>query len=107
MTFLKKTSSNGLDDVIIGTRWIVTGTDDEGNSGEFHGASPFNLNKIDPDNFIPYEELTEEIILGWVQKDFDEENYKNHVDAQIQKQIEAKKASVVIVDENSFPWLSK
>lgn len=104
LTALKKTSENGINDAIIGTKWTVTGTDSDGFSGVFYGASPFNLNKIDPDNFIPYEELTEEIVLSWVQRDFEEENYKKHIDSQIQRQIDEQKAVVINIDETSFPW---
>lgn len=103
LTGLKKTSGNNLSDVIVQTYWKVTGADEDGDSGEFSGATPFNLSEVDPNNFTAYENLTEEIILGWIQAVV-VDSYKDHVDEQIQKQIDLAKNPVVEVSNGSFPW---
>ena len=103
LTGLKKTSGNNLSDVVVQTYWTLTGTDSDGDSGTFSGATPFDLNKVDPASFTSYESLTEGIILSWVQ-DVVVGSYKDHVDQQIQKQIDAKKTPVVEVKEGDFPW---
>lgn len=100
---LKKTNTSDLSDVVIGTRWELTGTDEDGISGTFYGATPFSLNKVDPNNFTPYEQLTQEQVLDWI-KGFVTDKYKEHVESQIQKQIDAIKNPSNEVEDRSFPW---
>jgi hypothetical protein len=94
-----------LNDIIVQTHWECIGTDDDGNSGTFNGATPFDPDQIDPDNFTTYENLTEEQILGWIQDVVNTNpGYKTHIDGQIQKHIDAIVRPVVDVPENEFPW---
>ncbi len=105
---LSKTSGNDLDDVIIGTRWECTGTDDSDNvSGTFVGATPFKLDSVDPDNFKPYSELTEEDVLGWIKhyaSGSANTSYWSHITERIQKAIDVKRNVVKNVDEFDLPW---
>lgn len=100
---LKKTSTADFNDIIVGTQWELTGTDEDGDSGTFHGATPFKAEDVDGDGFITYEELTEEAVLGWI-KAVVVGSYKDHIDEQIMKQIRGKKNPVVEVNSGSFPW---
>ena len=59
ITQLTKQNSGDIDNVIVGTRWEVTGTDEDGYEGTFTGATPFQLNTVDINSFTPYEALTE------------------------------------------------
>jgi hypothetical protein len=83
---------------IIQTYWTKTGTDEEGNEGTFAGATPFTSSSIDPDTFVPFNQLTEEIVLGWIQAVV-VGNYEEHVNAQIQKQIDSQR-----IIEEPLPW---
>jgi hypothetical protein len=83
---------------IIQTYWTKTGIDDEKNEGVFFGATPFNPDEIDHDSFVSFAQLTEEIVIGWIQAVV-VGNYEEHVNAQIQKQIDLKK-----VKEEVLPW---
>ncbi len=103
LTSLKKTSNLTLSNVIIQTYWQVTGTDEDGDDGTFSGATPFDISKVDPENFIAWNDLTEETVLGWIKEQV-VDGYKEHVDQQIQKQIDSKKSIVVEVSGNDFPW---
>ena len=103
LTGLKKTSGNDLSDVVVQTYWTLTGTDGDNNSGTFSGATPFDLSKVDTENFTAYEDLTEATILDWI-KAVVVGGYKDHVDEQIQKQIDGKKNPVVEVNSGDFPW---
>ena len=85
---------------IIQTYWAKTGTDEEGNEGTFVGATPFTSSSIDPDTFVPFNQLTEEIVLGWIQAVV-VGNYELHVNTQIQKQIDSKK-----IKDEPLPWAS-
>ena len=43
------------------------GTDENDNEGTFSGATPFTSTTMPAgDTFIPYNQLTEEIVLGWI-----------------------------------------
>jgi hypothetical protein len=103
ITSLKKTTDGDLSNVVVQSTWTCTGTDEDGDSGTFNGATPFPLSSVDPATFIPYEDLTEADVLGWIQAVV-VGGYKDHVDAQINKQIALEKDPVVNVPEGDFPW---
>jgi hypothetical protein len=100
---LKKADVNDLPGVIVQTHWTCTGTDEDGDEGVFNGATPFDPAEVDPENYTAYEDLTEAQVLGWIQGVV-VGGYKDHVDQQIVKQIEAKKAAIEEVAEGQFPW---
>ena len=103
ITSLKKTTDGNISNVVVQTYWTCTGTDADGDSGTFNGATPFPLSDVDPDNFIPYEQLTEADVLSWIQAVV-VGAYKEHIDAQIMKQIALIKDPVVEVPSNELPW---
>jgi hypothetical protein len=83
---------NELTDVVVHVRWKKTGTDDKGTTGEFVGATPLTASS---GSFTPYEDLTKEQILEWIQN-IVVGSYEQHVNEQIQKQITKK----------NDPWLN-
>lgn len=66
ITGIKKTSTPSLNDVIVQTYWKKIGTDENGNEGSFAGATPFDLSSVNPENFVAFEDLTEEQVLSWI-----------------------------------------
>lgn len=97
--------STQLTDIIVQTYWECTGTDESGNSGTFNGATPFNPDQIDPQNFTTYENLTEAQVLGWIQDVVNNNpGYKTHIDEVIQKQIDAIVRPMVEVSGDNLPW---
>ena len=104
LTSLKKIDKHGLEEAIFQTYWKKIGTDEDGNEGEFTGATPFDVSKVDPNNYIPYNELTEELVLSWI-KSAVIDDYEKHVNAQIQKAIDAKKYTAVEVAADIMPWI--
>lgn len=107
---LKKQNSNDFDNVIIGTRWKVTGTDEDGVHGSFIGATPFDLSTVDPNNFTPYESLTEEQVLTWVKNTVSgsnsSTNYFGHIKERIESEIYNKRYAVQDVNDLDLPWQS-
>jgi len=102
VTGLRKVESvNGLENVVIGTRWEKIGTDEDGNEGKFNGATPFKPSEIDPDNFIDWDNLSEEVVLSWI-KPVVVGSYQEHVNEQIAKQIRDKRSPVS--DIQHMPW---
>jgi hypothetical protein len=101
---LKKTGVANLNNVIIGTQWELKGTDADGNFAFFHGATPFRAEEVDPNNFIDYNSLTEETVLGWI-KPAVTGGYWDHVNEQILKEIDSKKNPVEDVYGENLPWI--
>jgi hypothetical protein len=94
-----------LNDIIVQTYWECTGTDAEGNSGTFHGATPFEPDQVDPDNFTAYENLTEAQVIGWIQDVVNtNDSYKEHIDRQIRTQIDAIVRPTEEVNADALPW---
>ena len=106
---LKKMNSGSYEDIIFGTNWSVTGTDDDGNTGAFTGATPFRADEVNPDEYIPFNELNSEIVLGWIKHSVSSSffnSYWPHIEGQIKKQIDETKYQVTNVDSMSFPWVT-
>lgn len=107
ITGLKKQNSDNLSDVIIGTNWLVTATDEDGHTGAFNGATPFKLSEVDPNNFTPFSELTQTQVLGWIQNTVSGSaptSYWGHIMDRINEQIQQKRYVVGEVTENNLPW---
>jgi hypothetical protein len=109
VTAIKKATSGDINNAIIGTNWKVICTDEDGNTGEFSGATPFDLNAIDTENFIEYQNLTETQVLDWIKNTVSgssSTNYWNHIQGQMDKQIDKTKLSYVEVGNSDLPWSS-
>jgi hypothetical protein len=91
------------DNVIINVMWTVTGTDEEGIEGTFLGGTPLTVNDIDPVTFVPYDQLTQELVLSWVQPIvINNEQFWAHINEKIEAQILAKKEKVN--PDIPLPW---
>lgn len=106
----KAVNVDDLSDVIIGTQWKVTAIDENGNSGSFDGATPFKASDVDPNNFTPFEELTEEQVLSWIKGvvsgSNSSTNYWEHISGQIEKQIVKNTQIHVELQSGDLPWAS-
>jgi hypothetical protein len=103
LTGLKKGNTESAQDVVIGTRWELTGTDEDGISGTFSGATPFKLENVEFHNFVPYQDLDQDTVIGWIQAEV-VGGYKDHVEQKILAQIEAVKNEIKDVQAAEFPW---
>jgi len=104
---LRKVSTNDINDAIIGTQWRVVATNADGVTGQFDGATPFDLHTIDTGSFTPFEELTEEQVLGWIKDVVSgsaSTSYWTHINQQITKQISEKTNIVTEVGTYDLPW---
>jgi hypothetical protein len=89
-----------LPNAICQTYWKKIGTDEDGNEGSFSGATPFSADNLTEENFQQFDVLTEEIVLGWIQA-IVVDGYEEHVNGQIQKQIDEQ---VTPITETAMPW---
>lgn len=98
-----KTKTEGLyQQAVVQTYWTKTGTDENGNTGTFSGATPFTTaNLPQGQEFVPFADLSEEIVLGWIQA-IVVGGYEEHVNGVIAKQIADKVDPVV---EAQLPWM--
>ena len=107
LTSLRKQNTDNLSDVIVGTQWKLTGTDEDGNSGVFNGATPFEIRDLNNDGFVDYRDLSEDLVLGWIKNQVSGStpaNYMNHINQQIQRQIDHTKYVNMDVQERDLPW---
>jgi hypothetical protein len=96
-----KTKDEGANaQAVVQTYWTKTGTDEAGNTGTFAGATPFTSVEVPEGQFIPLAQLTEETVIGWIQSVV-VDGYEEHVNAQIQKQIDEK---ITPIAEPTLPW---
>jgi hypothetical protein len=98
---LKTHNTDTQNKFVFQTYWTKTGTDENGNEGVFSGATPFS--PTSNENFVPFESLTEEVVLGWV-KEVVIGDYEEHVNAQIQKEIDK---TLALAQDTSMPWASE
>lgn len=106
----KAVNANDLSDVIIGTQWIVTAVNENGYSASFNGATPFKVADVDPNNFTPFEDLTEETVIGWIKNVVSGSNpttnYWDHINGQIEKEITKNTQVHVELLAGDLPWAS-
>ena len=99
VTSIKTKTEAGRSDAVVQTYWNKIGTDENGNTGKFAGATPFTVSE-DQENFIPFNLLTEENVLSWIQAVV-VGDYEAHVNAEIQRQIDEVANPVA---EATLPW---
>ena len=98
ITGVKTLDTTEVENAVVQTYWEKIGTDENGNEGKFVGATPFPQSTIDPENFVPFDKLTEDLVLSWI-KAVVVDSYEEHVNNQIQKQIDSK-----VVKQPTLPW---
>ena len=58
-------SYEGLENVVANVHWYATCSQD-GKGGYSYGNSRLNLETLSGDSFVNFDDLTEEVLLGWV-----------------------------------------
>lgn len=80
-----KVSVDDVQNVVYTVHWCLIATSEN----EEHTVSNIGTHSVeyDADNFVPYEDLTEEIVIGWLEDGLDVDSMKASLDAQIEKLI--------------------
>jgi len=73
----------GLQNVVKTIHWRYRGTDDEGFTAEDYGAHP--VPSPNPEEFKPYENLTQQIVEGWLESQMDMNSLKTKISEKIDK----------------------
>lgn len=97
------TANTTVENAVVQTYWTLTGTDENGNVGTFSGATPFTADPTDSSGpFIPFDQLTEQDVIAWISGVVETNpGYKDHINAQIEKQINEK---ISPISEPALPW---
>ena len=76
-----------------------------GVDGEYSASVPnvIQFSTEDVTVFIPYEDLTEEVVIAWIKESLGEEGVLL-IEESIQSQIEAQKNPPVTPQETPLPW---
>lgn len=102
ITELTKRGSLGTNsNVVLHCRWKLTTEDDEGNRICFDGATPLPVSENAVDGFVKYEDLTEEIVVSWIER---EAINLDRLKKDNQRRIEESKVEKEVLDETSLPW---
>ena len=89
---------NTSDDGVIVAHWRVTEVDGD-HSASAYGTASFDYD-ASADDFVPYADLTEEVVLGWCWADGVD---KDAIEASLTAKIEEQKAPTT---ETGVPWTS-
>jgi len=76
-----KVSEDGMQDVVTTVHWRYNGTNEDGISAEMYGAQ--SVGTPTPDAFIPYPELSEDQVIGWMESTMDVEAMQLNIANQI------------------------
>lgn len=110
ITNLKKQDVTNTPNFIIEVGWKLKGTDSDGVFGEYNSVCRFDVKEVD-NTFVPYENLTEEILVNWVKGvvltsgNNLSYTYYDNVVSSIQKEITEKKLNVQLVNQTELPWV--
>ena len=92
-----------MDGAVVVAHWRVSASETVGEgddavtySASSYGTVGFTPDPTDPD-YVPYADLTEEVVLGWVWESVD----KDATEASLAAKIEAEKNPVTA---NGVPW---
>jgi hypothetical protein len=85
------------DDVVITAHWMAELTEN-GVTVSNSGSEKLGQKSASDPDFIPFEELTEETVIGWVKEKIGEDVKRN-----LEAQIVAKTAAPII---SGLPWAS-
>lgn len=86
---------DGLAKVIVAVHWTYLGEKD-GITQSVYGAQP--VGKPDEEHFIPFEDITEDEVIGWLESELDVPAMQRNLAEQIENIINPK----IITDNNPF-----
>ena len=85
------------DGVVFTVHYTVNAADGTYSSGAYGSVG---LEKPDPDKMVPYADLTEELVIGWVKANFGDEKVAE-IEAALQKQLDEQRNPTV---QPGVPW---
>ncbi len=90
----------GEQDYVVIANYEVVGVDGE-YTASLSNIARFSTENVD--NFTPYEDLTNEIVIGWIQAELGVDGVSN-LEACIQGQIDSQINPPVVPQNTPLPW---
>jgi len=105
ITSLKKLDVVGsLQNVIYEVSWKKIGTDSENNlQGSFEASTKFPVENLNVSNFIPFESLSKQDIINWLQTVVIG-GYELEVNIRIKQEIDKQRSTITTLAPSEFPW---
>jgi hypothetical protein len=101
ITSVKTKNEGAFNNAIIQTFWTLTGTDSQGRSATFVGATPFSTAGKSVDyGFIEFSQLQESDVLGWIQSEVTG-SYASHITGYIFDKLDGQISETL---EPPLPW---
>lgn len=101
---LTKETVSGVDDVVVNITWEKIGIEKEtGYIGSVKRQTIFTEDQLKTDSFVPYEQLTEKVVLEWIESTVNQNQLNNIIEQEIQK----RKSNRTHVEEENLPWVNK
>ena len=86
---------------VVNSLWTLTGVDGE-YTASIDGNTQFEVNQ-DQTDFVPFAQLTEALVIGWVQESLGEQGVANF-EANVNGQIDSMKNPPVTPQNTPLPW---
>ena len=74
-------SQDGLENVVYNVHWSYFGEDENGNVASQIGVQ--HVPYVDPDNFTPFDQLTQADIIAWIEPELNVEEFQSNLDVQL------------------------
>ena len=101
ITSLRKKTVNGVENTVFAVVWEKMGYDSDGYAGVYKSLTEFDVSGVNgTENYIAYDDLTKQDVVGWVKSVIDEED----VNEDIYEGILRSREHEVDVPENNLPW---
>lgn len=94
---------NGKQNVVSQVQWQVTASNGELN-GSVYGSQDLNIDDL---NFVPYEQLTEDVMLGWVKAVMGNDQIATYEDKAMQNMNPIKTNVIEEPTVAPLPWVKK
>ena len=106
VTGLNSENLPNFPNTVIQVYWRLIGTDLDGFTGAFAGATPFKDLQPDSLEFIPYDKLQQNDVISWIESVVESDiEYKEHIYSQIDKKInDKKKRKQDSSKDSTLPW---
>jgi len=95
--------SEGHSNIVSSIEWLLTASDEEDPPNYVGWAGISHITREEGDDWIPYEDLTEADILGWVEDDLD--GQVDSMKLKLYAQVEEKANPIeAFADTGALPW---
>jgi hypothetical protein len=100
VTALYTETIDGEQNYVVIANYVVVGVDGT-YSASLSNIARFNTASVTP--FVPYEDLTNDIVIGWIQEELGVDGVSN-LEACIQGQIDSQISPPVTPQSQPLPW---